>query len=455
MRLTLKEIAAAVGGRLTKEDLNAAEVTVVSTDSRNIPAGALFVPIAGIRFDGHDFLKEAFDKGAMCAFVHKEIHMDRPMILVKDTGQALLDLSSYYISQVAPKTVAITGSSGKTTTKDILASVLARGFKTHKTVGNFNNHIGLPLTLLNMPEDTEAAVLEMGMNHLGEISILSRTAKPDIAVITNIGVAHLENLGSRAGILRAKLEILEGLKPGGLALFNGDNDMLKGLRFDGPLYKFITRFYGIGPGHWCYGENIVKDGVRGVSFTAHCEGHRFDVRVPVPGTHMVYNALSAVGVGIALGLAPDEIREGIETFTPSGLRLGITTNKMGVTVIDDAYNSNPDSVEAALDVLKEAPGRKIAVLGDMLELGPEGPSMHESSGKGAVKAGIDLVLCAGELSRHFCEGAIQAGGRAEHFADKESIISYLKRELQPGDTVLIKASRGAAFEEISKSLQEV
>lgn len=447
LRLSLKELAGAVGGRLNRPEFGDIVISEITTDSRKVPAGALFVPIKGEFFDGHDFLDTAYANGAACALSHNEQDESRPIIFVGDTTKAFLALGSWHIAQIRPKTIAITGSNGKTTTKDLVASVMAQRFRTHKTSGNLNNHVGLPLTLLDMPADTEVAVLEMGMNHLNEISPLSRAAEPDIAIITNIGVAHIENLGSREGILQAKLEILEGLKSGGLALFNGDDDFLPGVRSE-----HMTQYFGLG-GHNSYrGVDIVKRGVRGVSFTVVSGDTRFDVEVPVPGTHMVYNALAAAAVGLTMGLAPGEIRAGIASFIPSGLRLNISQSPRGITIIDDAYNSNPDSAAAALEVLSEAEGRKICVLGDMLELGEDAPSMHFETGKQAANAGIDLIMCVGALSWHTYMGANEIAGpkRAVYFSDKESVKHALEGSLRPGDTLLIKASRGAAFEDITE-----
>ncbi|MCL2702665.1 MAG: UDP-N-acetylmuramoyl-tripeptide--D-alanyl-D-alanine ligase [Defluviitaleaceae bacterium] len=446
MRLTLREIAAAVNGRLSKPEYENLIISGVTTDSRNVPEGSLFVAVAGEFFDGHDFIQSAFHKGASCAVTHKELESARPLVIVEDTRKALLLLASYYLGLFNVKIVAITGSSGKTTTKDLIASVLSQRYRTHKTTGNLNNDIGLPITVFAMPTDTETAVLEMGMNHLGEISVLSRVAKPDIAVITNIGVSHIENLGSQKGILRAKLEILEGLKPGGFAIFNGDDEHLNTVKSTVSIYR-----YGLGKGLPFRAINIVKHGISGISFTCLADNQAFDVFAPLPGMHMVYNALAAVSVGLALGLTCEEIQAGIKSFQPSSFRLNITKNNRGITIIDDAYNSNPVSAAAALDVLAEAQGRRICVLGDMMELGERGPSMHYETGKHAAGLGIDLILCVGELSRHTYQGA-EGSSRARYFADKEQALSFLKNELRTGDTVLVKASRAMAFEEISRVL---
>ena len=439
--LTLTQVAQAVRGELR----NPADLTVyaVVIDNRLVTTGCLFVAIRGERFDGHDFIPSAFESGAAAAVSDREIETDRPYILVKDTREALLDLARCYRRAFDGLVVGVTGSVGKTTTKEMIAAVLSAGYKTLKTQGNLNNAIGLPRTIFELDSTYEAAVIEMGMSALGEISLLTRTALPDIGVITNIGVSHLETLGTRENILKAKLEILEGMAPGAPLVINGDNDLLQTVQLDRPVltcgidnpdadYRavniqprgFDTEFAIV------YGENAVH------------------VLLPAIGEHNVLNALFGFAVGRFAGMEDAAIATALGTYTPSGMRQNTRTVN-GVMLIEDCYNASPDSMRAALTTLQQlsCAGRKIAVLGDMLELGPVSQQAHAEAGELAQKCGVDALFCFGALSR---ETAKHGEGipHVEWFDDKQSLAQSLSGFVQPGDAVIFKASRGMKLEEV-------
>ena len=441
MEITLGQAAEACGGVLAGADPGTV-ARAVTTDSRNVPEGGLFVPLRGARADGHDFIPQALANGAVCALTERAPAGPGPYIRVKSCVQALLDLAAYYRSLLRPRVVAVTGSVGKTTTKDMIASVVSQRYHTLKTMGNFNNEIGLPLTIFQLEPTHEAAVLEMGMNHKGEIHNLSRVARPDIAVITNIGVAHIENLGSRQGILEAKTEIFDYMEPTGLAILNGDDDMLAACR---PNCKVL--YYGLSDSMEVYADKIEDRGLRGSRCRLHLGDTVIDAAINVPGRHMVYNALAAAAAGQALGLTPEEICRGIETFVPTGMRMRILDAPGGLTVINDVYNANPVSMMAAIDVLCTHAGRKVAILGDMFELGGQAPALHRQVGRYAAEKGVDLLITAGTLAYDIYAGAREGGiAAARYFAGQEEMIGALRGFLQPGDCVLVKASRGMRFE---------
>lgn len=395
----------------------------VTIDSRGDVKGKLFVAIKGENFDGHDFVQDALAKGATYALTEQEVGCTR---------QALIDLATYDRSFFDGPVVAITGSAGKTTTKEIVASVLSQKYETLKTMGNFNNDIGLPLTLLTRKENHQAMVLEMGMNHRYEISVLSKIGKPNVCLITNIGDAHIENLGSREGILQAKSEIFEGMTEGGTVILNGDDPLLFGLPKVPHAGKTI----------YCHlkdATDIKRHGLLGTT----CKIQDTNVKIPLPGDHMIMNTLMAFAVGNELGLTTKEIARGIETFTPTGHRMAIT-EVGGKTIVNDAYNASPSSMKATIDMMKYAPGRKVCVLGDMFELGEFAQDMHKEVGEYVATSGIDLLITIGSLSKHM--------GSSHHFNTKEEFIKEGKNLLQPGDTVLIKASRGMQLEAIVQSL---
>lgn len=345
---------------------------------------------------------------------------------------------------------------GKTSTKEFVAAVLAQKYKVHKTQGNYNNEIGVPLTVLSMPGDTEVAVLEMGINHFGEMHNLSRIARPDICIMTNIGQCHLEFLGSREGILKAKSEIFDFMDEDGSVCVNGDDDMLASIK-EVKGKKPVT--FGLSEECQVYATDIRGKGLFGSEAVIHGNGESFAVQIPLPGEHMVYNALAATAAGLLLGLKPEEIRDGIAGAESVSGRSHIVKLADKV-LIDDCYNANPVSMEAAVDLLLQADGRRVAVMGDMFELGEQEKEMHARVGKYAVDAGVECVICAGTLARCIYEGAVKAAeekntgaaGAVFYFEDRESLLKGIEEILRPGDTVLIKASHGMGFEKIVEQL---
>ena len=461
MKLTLKEIAAACGGVLAGGDENTI-VRGISADTRTIGTDMLFIPIKGERFDGHRFISAAAEAGAAAALTAEDTDCPIPVVRVKDTRLAMGAIAAYYIKKLGIPAVAVTGSVGKTTTKDMIASVLGRHFNVYKTQGNLNNDIGVPLTVFSLDEEHTAAVIEMGMNHFKEISYLTDIVKPDIAVITNVGVSHIENLGSREGILKAKCEIFEGLKPGGTAIVNGDDDMLITLK--GKMDGLVL--FGTSPGFDVYADNICENGIDGISCTIHKNrmlspadkepvSSAFDVDIHIPGRHMVSNALAAASAGFALGMSREEIKSGIESFEPTKMRMDVI--RCGsLTIINDVYNSNPVSAKAAVDVLAHAGGRRCAILGDMFELGSFAPSLHYELGRYTAAAGIDEIIAIGDISANMYEGAKSVRESGIHYFRTQDEFFESIGELISGEmTVLVKASRGMKFERTTEELKKL
>jgi UDP-N-acetylmuramoyl-tripeptide--D-alanyl-D-alanine ligase len=490
--MKLSDAVQVCGGvyRGPKEDLSG-EITGISTDTRAELQGKLFIPLKGPRFDAHDFIGAVWEKGAAAALSERDVIADDVIadagivIQVPSTLQALADLAAAYRERFPILVTAVTGSAGKTTTKDMIASVLSQKYKTLKTEGNLNNEVGLPRMVFQLDETHEAAVLEMGMNHKGEIHRLSRIARPDIAVITNIGDAHMENLGSRRAILEAKVEIFDFMQPGGVCILNGDDPLLRSLEREPGFWEKIKEkkmiFYGLSPDKCpdnrpddCPAKNTVwaddirelgTDGARfrihrAVCQGGHCGESSFEVHIRLPGRHMIANALAAAAVGWEMGVPPNAIRAGLETFTLSQNRMEIIRTPI-YTILNDVYNANPSSMEAALDALAlmGSSRRKAAVLGDMLELGVQAAALHEAVGRYAAQTGIDLLIGVGEWAAQmltgFCSQKTEEQ-RAVSFHRKEEcaarLEALLQSLLQPGDLILIKASRGMAFETLVKQL---
>ena len=450
--LKISEVARAVGGVVNNPEIADRLVVGVSFDTREAMDDMIFVPLKGENTDGHNFLHEAMKCGATCVFSEIETYVDA--IMVKDAAQALKDLAEYYRSLFDVKVIGITGSNGKTSTKDMVAAVLSEKYTVVKTIGNFNNEIGLPTTIFNIDDDTDVVVLEMGMNHSGEISRLSKIARPDYAIITNIGVAHIENLGSQEGIFKAKSEILDFLAHDGKVYLCGDDNFLTRYR---DRKNFI--FYGYGVRNTYRAHDIESSGMDSSQYSVTLKGgETLEVYVPTPGKHMVLNSLAAVAIGEELGLTPSEIADGIKKFKSSGMRMNIIETNGGMRVIDDCYNASPDSVKAALEVLVQATGNTIAILGDMLELGAQSYDMHFEIGAEAARMCIDTIICVGEDSEATYEGAYSVfrGGASNsqiiYFNSKDDCIAQLDTFVKPGDTILVKASRGKRFEDIVSKL---
>ena len=443
--LTLKQIADWCGGKVSAR-FEHLRVSRMQSDSRKVRSGDLFVALKGAKADGHDFAETAINHGAVAALVSRPISEKLPSIEVEDTLRAYGEIAAGYRKLTGVKVVGITGSVGKTTTKEMTASVLEAAYHTAKTEGNHNNNLGLPMTIMDMPENTEVAVLEMGMNHSGEMEYLSDIARPDLAIITNIGTMHIEHLGTREGILQAKLEIMRGMPDDGAGVFNGDEPLLWNIRAIGKHKKY---YYGI-ENHACdvTATDIVEldDGVR---FVVHGFGQQFELFVPMLGRHAVYNALAATTVGLLLGVKPEQIQARFSSFHNTGMRQKIYV-KNGVTIIEDCYNAGPESTEAALDVLAgiKTDGRRIAVLGDMLELGNRSAAEHYRIGRIAA-AKVDMLYTYGTNSERMVAGAITGGMKqkfVEHFDTHEDLAHMLKMRARPGDVILFKGSRGMRME---------
>lgn len=442
MELSLKKIANALNTNTDCDKI----ITRISIDSRDVDENTLFFAIKGERFDGHDFAHDVAKKGVGALVCHKKVECDAPVLYVDDTKQAFLDLASYYRSTFKNlRVIGLTGSVGKTTTKEMTACVMSRKYKTLKTEGNLNNEIGMPKTIFRLDDTFECAVIEMGMSAAGEISALSLSAKPDCAIITNVGVSHIENLGSRDGILSAKLEITHGLKKGAPLFLNGDNDKLSTVKND----DFKIVFFGIDNKN-C---DVLADDIIEKDLTTEFTAVRGDIRqkivIPTVGIHNVYDALAAFAVGTEFGVSPEEAAAGLMEYTPSGMRQRIKEVN-NITFIEDCYNASPDSQRAGLNSLcKVAKGRKIAVLGDMLELGSYSETAHRTVGEYAAKCQLDALYTFGENSRYMANSAKKSGlERVFEFTDSEKLAYALIQELKSGDTVLFKASRGMQLENV-------
>ena len=458
--MKIKEILQATKGKLIQGN-EEEEINEFCRDTRIIKEGDAYIGIKGENFDGNTLWKNAFENGASTVILqgidfskeNLEKYKNENIIVVEDTIEALADIATYrrmLFGKDFP-VIGVTGSVGKTSTKDIIANVVSQKYKTLKTQGNNNNNIGLPFTIFNL-KDQEAAVIEMGMNHFGEISKLTKIAKPTISVITNIGTSHIGNLGSRENILKAKLEILEGMDKKVLVI-NNDNDLLHKFYLENKDVEIHT--YGIENKSEVTAENIVLNENES-EFVCNIKGEKFNVKVPVGGIHFVYNALCAATVGTLLGLSKEQIENGIKTFELTKKRMDITELKNGVTIINDSYNASFESMQASLKYLSGLNAkRKIAVLGDMFELGEYSKELHEKVGKEVVKNKIDILVCCGDSAKYIVNMAKKEGMPKEkvfYFDNKEQIEKFIRENAQNGDSVLFKASNGMKFFNIVENL---
>ena len=456
--MKIKEILKVTKGKMLfgNEEL---EVENFSKDTRTIQKGDIYIGIKGEKFDGSNFWNQALDAGATAVIIsniqiskeEKEKYKDKTIIQVEDTLEALYEIAKYKRSLYNIPVIAVTGSVGKTSTKDIIASVVSQKYKTLKTEGNNNNNIGLPLTILKL-KDHEALVIEMGMNHFGEISLLTNIAKPTLAVITNIGTSHIGNLGSRENILKAKLEILEGMKIPRV-IINNDNDLLHKW-YEENKEKIEIHTYGINNSSDVIAEKI-ELGEEKSKFVAKTLSEKVNIDVPVGGEHFVYNALCGFMVGKVLGLTSKEIQNGISKFELTKKRMDIRALKNGATLINDSYNASYESMSASIKYLANHNGkRKIAVLGDMFELGEYSKEIHTNVGKLVAQYNIDVLICEGEASKDIIKGATENNSKIETYLlnSNDEILSKLKKDLRDGDIVLVKASNGMKFYEICQKL---
>ncbi len=453
-------IAKACKGIITNTG-KAKSINKISTDTRTIEKNSMFIPLIGENFDGHIFIEDAINKGANSVLIQKDncrniaIPKDITVIKVEDTLKALKEISQYYRNLFDIPFIGVTGSVGKTTTKDLISGVLSGKYNVHKNLGNFNNQIGLPITLLNLEKKHRFSVLEMGMSTYGEISDLVNIVHPEIGVITNIGVSHIENFGSRENILKAKMEIAANLSKGDYLLVNGDDEYLKKIGRDDKDYKVIL--YGLSSHNDFYPTKVEDLGEKGSRFTVHIKGEDVEFKIKQLGLHNVYNGLAAVWIGLKYNMTIEEIQKGLKNFKPSKMRLEII-EKNNMKIINDAYNASPDSMKAALDVLEKVKSdRKIAVLGNMFEMGGFAEEGHRSVGEYICNNKVDMLITVGDMGKWIGLEAKEKGFDTETIfsvSNNEEAIDILNKHIKENDAVLVKGSRSMAMEEIVNFLQE-
>ena len=462
--MTLEAVAKACDGIYHGSDGDKIkEVSAITTDSRQIQPQGMFIAIKGARSDGHAYIDSCYDKGALCCISEQELPGEkRPYIQVESSLQALKDIAQLYRANLDIKVVGITGSVGKTSTKETIAAVLSQKYKVLKTQGNFNNEIGLPLTIFRLTEEDEIAVLEMGISDFGEMTRLTKIAQPDICVITNIGLCHLENLKSRDGILKAKTEIFKSMNPDGTVILNGDDDKL--ITIDS-VHNKKPLFFGVGYKNGVYADNYENLGLFGskcrINNVKTSDGiSSFNVNIPVAGSHMVYNALAATVVGSVMGLTSDEIVKGIENLETIKGRNHIIKSDNGLIIIDDCYNANPVSMKASIDVIDTANGRKVCILGDMFELGANEKQLHFDVGEYLGTKTIDVLIAVGDLSYNIAACAkdyIDTHYNAYpcniyYYKTKQEMLKDIGQIITKGDNILVKASHGMQFTEVVEAL---
>lgn len=459
--ITVKDIIDQCNGNLIIGDINK-ECIDFSTDTRKIKSGDVYIGLKGEKFDGSKFYQQALEAGAsVCILQNIEIdnktkntYSDRTIIIVEDTLKALQKIAKYKRSKYDIPVIAITGSVGKTSTKDIIASVVSTKYNVLKTEGNFNNHIGVPLTVLRLKKH-DAMVVEMGMNNLGEISLLTDIAKPTIAVITNVGTAHIGNLESRENILKAKLEILEGLSKDGTLIINNDNDMLHMWNEKNKIYKVLD--FGIENNSKLMAKDIAIDSTYS-KYKIVEDNKEFNIEVPIASKVFIYNSLSAICVGKLLNIDMNKIIEGIKNFELTKNRMEIKSIN-GITIINDCYNANFDSMKASIESLAKMDGnRKIAILGDMLELGEFSKKLHSDIGEEVYNNNIDILFIVGEESKNIAESAKKKGMKKNNIFvlnNNEEVINLIAKIKEKGDCILIKASNGMHFKEIVDGLKDI
>ena len=441
--ITLKEIAKSCGGQLFGDEN--VLVTSIVTDSRQVTAGTMFSAIKGERVDGHNFVEQCINAGAVCALVEEKPEIDCNYILVESTLNALKKIAEYYRSLFTIPFISITGSVGKTSTKEMISSVLSQKYNVHKTSGNFNNELGVPLTLFKLEEDHEIAVIEMGISGFSEMTRLATMVRPDISVITNIGYCHLENLKDLDGVLKAKTEVLEFLSDDGKMFFCGDDEKLYTVKEHNGIK---TKFYGFDDRNEYKAEIIETDLLKGIHCKLYLKNSTIECVVPSVESHMVSNALCAAAIGESLGMTATQIKAGVESYKTVGSRSNVIRKK-DITIIDDCYNANPTSVRASVTSLSKFEGRKVAVIGDMKELGENENQLHFDTGAFINEKGIDVVIAVGELCKHLFNGAEKNG---YYFETVDECCEKIEGIIEKGDTVLVKASHSMHFDRIVETL---
>lgn len=452
-KLTMKQIEAGTGGRLICGD-GEQIVGKICTDSRKAEPGDLFFALIGDNHDAHKYLPQVTESGCSCAVISNEAMCPEGMtaVLVEDTTKALQELASWYLAQLDMKKIAVTGSTGKTSTRDLTWYVCSEKFKTQKNVGNLNNHLGVPLTILSFDEDTEVGILEMGMDKFGEIDLLADIARPDIGLITNIGMSHIENLGSRDGIFQAKMELTNYFDENNVLIAARDDEYLNEERIDGS-YRLVTA------GGDSRSDYIISDiddfGAEGIQFNLEHNGIVQLFRLPVPGKHNAFNGALAVAAGAELGITMEEAARGLAKTQLTDKRLTVRENK-GIKVIDDTYNASPDSMKAAIDVLMKTRGeRRVAILGDMFELGEGSRIQHGLVGRYAAQQEVELLVAIGKHSAEMAREAREEGMEyVLYFKDKEAFFAEMNSVIKSGDVVLLKGSRGMEMDKIVKRIME-
>lgn len=447
IRVTLSQLAGILGGELKGNDLS---LDAVTTDTRKLTPGCLFVALKGERFDAHDFAEQAKEGGAGALLVSRPLAIDLPQVIVKDTRLAFGELAAWVRAQVPARVVALTGSSGKTSVKEMTAAILSQCGNTLYTAGNLNNDIGVPMTLLRLTQDDDYAVIELGANHQGEIAWTVGLTRPEAALVNNLAAAHLEGFGSLAGVAKAKGEIFTGLPENGIAIMNADNnDWLNWQSIIGD--RKVWRFSPNATNSDFTATNVHVTS-HGTEFLLQTPGGSIEVLLPLPGRHNIANALAAAALSMAVGATLEAIKTGLANLKAVPGRLFPVQLAENQLLLDDSYNANVGSMTAAVQVLSEMPGYRVLVVGDMAELGAESEACHVQVGEAAKTAGIDCVLSSGKLSKAISD----ASGVGEHFADKLALIARLQALIaeQPIITILVKGSRSAAMEEVARALQE-
>ena len=457
--VTLAQLAQATGGALLGDVSPDTTVTRVCYDSRELTEGNVFLPLVGERVDGHNFITQTLTQGgAVAAFTaHSPADLlpGKGYILVEDTAAVPAALAAWYRGQFTIPFVSVTGSVGKTTTKNMVAAVLSEKFSVHTTPKNHNNTLGVPMALLDVTEEHQVSVIEMGMNHSGEIDFISALVKPQMALITNIGDAHIENLGSREGILRAKAEVFAHMADDGVAILNGDDELLMNLK--GQIKQRIITC-GASPYNDYYVTNLDRDlATDDLHCTLHTPQTTVALTIPALGDYMIYPVLMAAAVGEQLGMTAEEIARGVLRYAPTKMRMNVVDRGAQVRILDDCYNANPQSMRAGLQTLASTQRDfKIAILGDMMELGPFGPSMHAKVGELVGETHINCLVAIGELSHHTAQAAEDAQvPQVYWFATKEEAFPTIAKLVEPGSAILVKASRRMAFEEIVQYLVSI